>query len=77
MWKRNLASIFLSHPVFVIDKLMVVLVHCDGVDFRFETEIDQHFWVSSSVVGRCFLVNPRLLASENMMDCTEMKPSGF
>lgn len=40
MWKRNLASIFLSHPVFVIDKLMVVLVHCDGVDFRFETEID-------------------------------------
>lgn len=31
MWKENLASIFLSHPVFIIDKLLVVLVHCAGL----------------------------------------------
>lgn len=77
MWKGNLASIFLSHPVFIIDKLLVVLVHYNGVDCRSETEIEELSWASCSVVGRCSLVDPCLLASENMMDCTEMKSSGF
>lgn len=73
MWKGNLASIFLSHPVFVIVKLMVILVHCDGVDFSFETEVEELFLS----IKQCCLVNPHLLVPENMMDCTEMNPSCF
>lgn len=76
MWKENLPSIFLSHPVFIIDKLLVVLVRGTGLHFRLETEIGKPSWASSGIVGQWCVVNPHLLVSENMMDCTEMKPSG-
>lgn len=76
MQRDNLGSIFLKHPVFIIDKLLVVLDHCTDVDFRLETETGKLSWAPSSAVGQCCLVSPHLLASEYMVDCTEMKASG-